>query len=148
MSRTFKDRPFNVRSNDRNETRRHPYHDHNGFGRTRTISTDENGQELHYYSAAYRRAVKLNSFAGHCTLDEPWSETQATSLEKPCGYLIRCNSNRPRKTDRVFYHSGHRNSERSQLTRIIVLFNTGSDVEEASQAEPLNTRVRRHYGWW
>lgn len=147
MSRTFKDRPFEVRSNDPRE-RRLAYHNHDRFGIIRTIPTDENGNEIGYCSAAYRRAVNTNSFADHCTLDEPWVKSPQNAFQKPCGYYIYSHSNRPRKTDRTDYHGGHRKNETNWLVHVIAVANAQYDVDEMLEHEAVNSRNHRHNGWW
>jgi len=177
MSRTFKDRPLEVREHDVTEDRK-PYHNHFNLGRevygSRPLK-DENGhpvfktvtREIYTRDAAtsqilyVEREVQVRAYEKYlvgvisntCTLNEEinsnYSKTERWALF-PCRYYLTYGyiRTRPRRKDKVLYHGAARAGERNALSQLTKRVNANYEVLDDFEEDVLYARRRLHKGWW
>lgn len=107
MSRTDKDRPYWVRTNDPTEDRV-PHHDH--------------------IPRWWRR--KRLVWDGECHLDDPVNH--GTRFDHACGYHLRFDRywNPKREDRRLYYYKPLRSRERDTLGKAAKQYNAGYEVDE------------------
>lgn len=120
MSRTDKDRPYWVRSNDNTELR-YDFHNHRIFGEERTHRTS-NGKTL---------TVK---FADYCTINEP-EVGRSVKDTQPCGKVLHRPGhhvrNKPKKKIRKIYYWGPLRAARNvYLANATKDYNAFGEVDE------------------
>lgn len=174
MSRTFKDRPFWVRSNDVTETR-YEHHNHGQFGEENLIRCpvkDENGDPVYelktvprgYYNengsyvyseyswyALVTEVTVASVTKDYCTINEAGPSIhsyRARTDVNACSYILFENKfNRPLKKEKKIYHGAAKAAERAFLVKAAKLYNNGWDAEEF-ETETMTTRTNMHRGWW
>jgi hypothetical protein len=115
MSRTYKDRPYWVRANDKKEIRE-AYHDHLRFGKT-------------FQSVKYGELA----VADYCTIDEPLKTgTFQESRERPCYYELSWEYSYFRVEKRrrnMLYWSPMRADENKVTRNAVKDYNTFGEVD-------------------
>jgi hypothetical protein len=125
------------------------------------IDRDEEGNEqLRWYvTKRYRIPVYEYVIIGYrplaCTINytnrasrRDWVHFGPYEEQYTCGYVLNDYArNRPRKNERKEYHKSAKARQVRPLRNIIKQYNAGEDVDGYDHPE-LNTRVRRHKGWW
>jgi hypothetical protein len=116
MSRTYKDRPYWVRANDKKEVRE-ATHDHLRFGKT-------------------TKSIKYGEYtvADYCTIDEPLKTgTFQESLERPCYYDLSWSYSYfsvEKLRRNMLYWSPMRAEEKKVTCNAVKDYNTFGEVDE------------------
>jgi hypothetical protein len=174
MSRTKKDRPDWVISNDKTFDRRQEKHNHTRFGveiwRTRFMFDDEGNQIRETYTEVddmwderFHDWVKIETVhhfypreryladvtAEECTINEPLTDNYRWFYDrKPCTHVIYyTKKNRPRSDEKKTFHSQKRSAERTPLHVAAKLYNSHENIEGYDNPE-LNNRINMHHGYW
>jgi len=174
MSRTDKDRPWNVRAADPKEDRQ-AHHDHLSFGRKIVASRpklDEKGNPVttttyhtgnRWHNGGYSweenypitRVVYekylVGYVANYCTVDEGPEANSWHSEGRlyPCSHhIVQYSRNRPWRDDKQAYHGSSRRAERDSLVNMANRYNSGYDLEDYDEDNRVNSRSRRHIGYW
>lgn len=116
MSRTYKDRPYWVRANDKKEVRE-AHHDHLRLGQV-------------------RQSMKYGEFkvADYCTIDEPLKTgTFLENLERPCYYELSWEYSYfkvEKRRRNMLYWSPMRADENKVMRNAVKDYNTFGEVDE------------------
>lgn len=175
MSRTDKDRPYDIRVYDRDahrSTPRHTYHWHFLFGRSRTRSRavkNERGEFIYTYTEethwvidrsglwpTYRqemRTVKRRVFeevpagvyADYCTAHID-PRTLPEGVLSPCRtFLGRTRQGGSNRDEVRDWHAGDRRQTRDTLRRYAAEYRGSGDIDDEADLE---TRHRHGASWW
>jgi len=173
MSRTFKDRPWLVRSYDKSEPLVDEYHNHLDFGKPvykTVLVRDEKGEvvtqdearngwhrtaEGNFTYGPYTRTFRVTKqvlfgyMADHCTINEPQvlGRSYRENLSPCTRFVQTTKNNRPRSWEKRYFHKGMRANERDAIKGYEKLYNGGEEVD-LYEDERTETRVRFHKGYW
>jgi hypothetical protein len=133
MSRTYKDRPYWVRSNDKKEVREE-YHDHLRLGETRK------GKHGDFMVADY------------CTIDEPLKTgTFQESRERPCYYELSWKYSYfkvEKRRRNMLYWSPMRSDENEVTRNAVKDYNTFGEVDENLYLRETTRHAIYRGGYW
>jgi hypothetical protein len=163
MSRTYKDAPWWVRSNDVSNDRV-TYHNHARFGeeiRTWSVDRDKDGNQkfievFDEHSNTVRFVKKYKSFVtgyvkDYCTVDEPEAEGSGYphSGANPCGHMLDYhNWNRPSSKDKVLYHKGRRSRATIALRKPFKAFNSGEAIDDYDSVDTQYNEALHRGAWY
>jgi hypothetical protein len=163
MSRTHKDAPWWVKSNDKSNDRR-TYHNHARFGEailSYVPDRDKDGNQKfieifdeHSNVTRYVKKYKtiLEGFVkDYCTVDEPEPEGSGYSHRgsNPCGHMLDYhNYNRPSSRDKVLYHKGRRSRATIALRKPFKAFNSGEAVDDYDSVNTQHNEALHRGAWY
>lgn len=134
MSRTYKDRPYWVRANDKKEVRE-AHHDHLRLGKV-------------------RQSMKYGEFkvADYCTIDEPLKTgTFLENLERPCYYELSWEYSYfkvEKRRRNMLYWSPMRADENKVMRNAVKDYNTFGEVDEDLYLREKTRHAIYRGGYW
>lgn len=134
MSRTYKDRPYWVRTNDKKEVRE-ASHDHLHLGET-------------------RKSIKFGEYtiADYCTIDEPLeTDSFEESWKKPCGYDLSWSYSYfsvEKNRRNLLYWSPMRADEHKVTRNAVKDYNTFGEVDEDLYLREKTRHALYRGGYW
>lgn len=131
MSRTDKDKPYWILCNDPQQVR-HPYHNHNLFGKM-----------------TYKNFEGESQYKDYCTIDEP--VTKETEFINPCGYRIHWMYYNTKPT-KVMRHNEYwrplRSAERAATHKALREYNATGEIDEDFFLRSAPHRGTYYGGYW
>jgi hypothetical protein len=165
MSRTFKHRPYWVRSNDPKNEHRVAWHDHDHLGEpiyNYRLIRDENDKTIEVektyvssydgyvktYTTALTEKIVVGYISEVCTIDIPLQDDKTRYI--PCHYQIAWWSvaQKSYKAGRMFAHDSENAQLMQTLGSLKKAFNSGEDLEEWEEYEELKKTGKTYRNWY
>jgi hypothetical protein len=164
MSRTFKHRPYWVRSNDPKNEHRVAWHDHDHLGEPiyeHRLVRDENdetievektyltyGGEPRTYKTALTEKILIDYISEECTINIPLLDDNTRYI--PCHYQIAWWSvaQKSYKAGRMFAHDSENAHLMQTLGNLRKAYNSGEDLEDLEDYEDLKKTGKTYRNWY